>query len=353
MTKVNLEDLSLSDDEGLSFDVEKEESTEHDPRLCLVVRFLVNRPVRLKELKIRMSEVWRLVKGVAVKEAQPGLFLFQLFHKLDMEEVLKGGLWTYDSHSLVLEKLQIGVLLKDIQLNYMNLRVRVYDLPTGMMKEKVRMGLGNYIGEFLEYDGNNNSSLWREYMRLKVRFDIRQPLKIGKIKANGGERCVVNFKYEKIGTFCFVCGVIGHSENKCEVRFSQPDVVIPKRWSNAIRENPWKLGGRASSQWLWEDGGYKDDVENEGGKRAETDGQFESSWKHASSTSMKRMTTCQVLVDKHIGSTIVPSGANNGVKELRHAHAPLLTFTKEMKSSTSCSNFSSTIDNHDQVHNTS
>ena len=33
------------------------------------------------------------------------------------------------------------------------------------------MGLGNYIGEF---------SLWREYMRLKVRFDIRQPLKIGK-----------------------------------------------------------------------------------------------------------------------------------------------------------------------------
>jgi len=50
------------------------------------------------------------------------------------------------------------------------------------------MGLGNYIGEFLEYDGNNNSSFWGEYMRLKVRFDIRQPLKIAKkIKANEGE----------------------------------------------------------------------------------------------------------------------------------------------------------------------
>jgi hypothetical protein len=65
------------------------------------------------------------------------------------------------------------VPLKDIQLNYMNLWVRVYNLPTSMMKEKVRMGLGNYIGEFLEYDENNNSSFWREYMRLKVRFDIR------------------------------------------------------------------------------------------------------------------------------------------------------------------------------------
>jgi hypothetical protein len=41
----------------------EEESSEHDPRLCLVGRFFVNRPVRFKEMKIRMSEVWRPVKG--------------------------------------------------------------------------------------------------------------------------------------------------------------------------------------------------------------------------------------------------------------------------------------------------
>jgi len=118
MIEMNLEDLSLSDDEGLSFDIEEEESPEHDPHLCLVGRFLVNRPVRLKEMKIRMSEVWRPVKGVAVKEAQPGLFLFQFFHKLDMDEVMNGSPWTYDNHSLVLENLRIGVSLNDIQLNY-------------------------------------------------------------------------------------------------------------------------------------------------------------------------------------------------------------------------------------------
>jgi len=92
---LSLEDLSLSDDEGLSFDIKEEESSQHDRRLCLVGRFLVNRPIRLKEMKIRMSKVWRTVKGVAVKEAQPGLFLFQFFHKLDMEEVLIKG-WSVD-----------------------------------------------------------------------------------------------------------------------------------------------------------------------------------------------------------------------------------------------------------------
>jgi hypothetical protein len=94
-------------------------------------------------------------------------------------------------------------------------------------------------------------------------------------------------------------------------------------------------------------------VEKDGGRRAKTDGQSESSRHHASPTSMEKVTTCQLLVDKQIWSTIVSGGANNGVKELRHTNAPLLTFIKDMRSSTSCSTISSTIDNHNQMHSTS
>lgn len=72
---MSLEDLALSD----------------YPNLCLVGRFLVNRLVQLCEVKVHMPEVWWPVKGVSVKVEHEGLFLFQFFHKLDMEEVLKGG----------------------------------------------------------------------------------------------------------------------------------------------------------------------------------------------------------------------------------------------------------------------
>lgn len=39
----------------------------------------------------------------------------------------------------------------------------------------------------------------------------------------------MNFKYEKLGTFCFVCGVLGHTKNKCEVRLSNSIGYVNRR----------------------------------------------------------------------------------------------------------------------------
>lgn len=78
--------LSLVDDEeeGLSLQVEEDAETKHDLRLCLVGRFLTDRPIRVVIRKARMAGIWRPVKGVTIKEASPSLFLFQFFHRRDM-----------------------------------------------------------------------------------------------------------------------------------------------------------------------------------------------------------------------------------------------------------------------------
>jgi NRPS condensation-like uncharacterized protein len=56
----------------------------------------------------------------------------------------------------------------------------------GLMAERVGNTLANYIGSFVEYDKNNKGSFWREYMRIRVRVDIRQPLKKdSKVKNQG------------------------------------------------------------------------------------------------------------------------------------------------------------------------
>jgi 14-3-3 protein epsilon len=262
MSSVNLEDLSLQEEEGFVFDVEEGDEEVVDFRWCLVGRFLGDRSIHVNSMKVTMADVWRPVKGVKIKEATPGLFLFQFAHALDMEAVLQGGPWSFNNQMLIMERVRIGVQIENIPLYHVDFWVQVHNLPTGLMAERVGKTLGNYIGSFVEYDKNNKGSFWREYMRIKVRLDIRQPLKKeSRVKNQGGDWCTVHFKYEKLGVFCFVCGMIGHGENRCAVRFSMVDDDGSRAWSKELRAEPRRRGGRQTSKWLLDDEGGRSAVQ--------------------------------------------------------------------------------------------
>ncbi|GAU16656.1 hypothetical protein TSUD_326060 [Trifolium subterraneum] len=239
MAEINFEYLNLDEEEELNFVVGEDTEEQHDLNLCLVGRFVHDRPIRVNSMKACLADVWRPVKGMTVKEATQGLYLFKFFHPLDVEEVLKGGPWTFDSFTLIIHRVKIGVALQDIPIFHVNFWVQIHDVPLGMMLET--------------------------YMRVKVRVDVRSPLKIEKkIKLNGGKGGVVKFRYEKLGLFCFVCGRLGHAENKCEVKYAMERDDGRRSWSNEIRAEVRHLSGRVSSRWLHEEGRNRDDMDASG-----------------------------------------------------------------------------------------
>lgn len=83
-----------------------------------------------------------------------------------MEAAHKGGPCSYDNHLLILEKVQVGVQIENIPLTHVDFWVKIHNLPAGLMLEKVGKTMANFIGTFVEYDKNNNTSFWRQYMRL-------------------------------------------------------------------------------------------------------------------------------------------------------------------------------------------
>lgn len=55
-------------------------------------------------------------------------------------------------------------------------------------------------------------------------MDIQKPLhRRMKIKREGGSWSWINFKYEMLGTFCFVCGIVGHTERDCNIVYENPE----------------------------------------------------------------------------------------------------------------------------------
>lgn len=123
-----------------------------------------------------MTDVWKPAMGISIKELDQGVYLFQFFHKQYMQWVL-GGPRIFHNVMMALEPVTAGEDPLKVQLWQMNIWVQIHDFPMGFMSETVGQQLGNFFGEFLQYDDKNNSSIWSECMKIGIRLDVRKPLK--------------------------------------------------------------------------------------------------------------------------------------------------------------------------------
>ncbi|XP_057802918.1 uncharacterized protein At4g02000-like [Salvia miltiorrhiza] len=222
--------LSNEDDEIL---IDEEITGESNVAvdLCLVGRFLTDQPINFNLMRSRLASIWRPGKGVFVKDIGQGRFIFQFFHEIDLLRVYDGGPWSFGNFSLILHRLKRGEFPLSVPLDILPFWVQIHNLPAGFLTEGVGRLLGNFIGSFLEYDSTNTSEIWRQYMRVRVGVRVLEPLKrFKKLKQKDGTTFVVNFKYERLHVFCFLCGRLGHSESFCELMFNSQSKDMAREW---------------------------------------------------------------------------------------------------------------------------
>lgn len=146
--------------------------------------------------------------------------------------------------------------MSNIPLFHVAFLVQIHNLPLGFMTTIVGTHLGNYIGMFMEYDKTNNTNLWRKYMRIRVLIDVHMPLKKErKVKIRGGDWSMVVFKCERSGTFCFLYGLVGHSNQFCDHRFTFEVDDGSRGWSAELSANSRRRNNCGRSRWLREYGG--------------------------------------------------------------------------------------------------
>ncbi|CAN1849507.1 hypothetical protein LINPERHAP1_LOCUS39393 [Linum perenne] len=110
-------------------------------------------------------------------------------------------------------------------------------------------------------------------MRFRVKVDVRKALKREKkIKRPGGNNFTCFFKYEKLPTFCYICGLIGHVERNCEVHFHKEEHEIERLWDERLRVLQLNKRPKTVSRFLVEE------VNSEGG-RTSADGQIRGAGK--------------------------------------------------------------------------
>ncbi|KAL8148422.1 hypothetical protein AgCh_005694 [Apium graveolens] len=132
------------------------------------------------------------------------------------------------------------------------MRVQVYDIPRGLMSENILRSIGTSIGKFVKMDANTLDEIWKSFVRIRVTLNVQKPLKRRvKIKREGDGRSWVNFKYERLGAFCFVCGILGHSKRDCSIVDANSYKVVDRAygvWLRTPPKNATKLN--TGAKWL-------------------------------------------------------------------------------------------------------
>lgn len=163
------------------------------------------------------------------------------FSKRDANTVLREGPRSFDRNLLILERVSGEEQPSDLEMHYGIFWVRIYDLPLKPRSDSMAKKLGDIIGAHLENDPKESNHLGR-FLRVKVSIDLRKPLKRGTLVRYQGRSLKVYLKYERLPTFCFVCGRIGHQVKDCEEVEDQEDGGYEELDEN---EHP-------HSQKLWE-----------------------------------------------------------------------------------------------------
>lgn len=76
-------DISNAENKELVFDEEFDKESNIF-ELCLVGKFLTKKNINVKAMRTKLADLWRPAIGINIKSLKSGIFLFQFYHKDDM-----------------------------------------------------------------------------------------------------------------------------------------------------------------------------------------------------------------------------------------------------------------------------
>ncbi|KAI9119956.1 hypothetical protein K1719_008925 [Acacia pycnantha] len=191
--------------------------SEIETENILVGKILANKMYSRSAMESILCKAWNLQSGFEITEITGNAFLFKFKHKEDYNRILRGRPWSVNGTLLNLRERSKYKAYDEFDFSRCPIWIQIHNVPLEALCLANAITIGGHVGEvILAEDPFYNGRYLRNFLRTRVMLDLRKPLAYGFwLPKPDGRKTWISIKYEKLQTFCYKCGKIGHDNRVC------------------------------------------------------------------------------------------------------------------------------------------
>ncbi|MBA0693977.1 hypothetical protein Goari_004313, partial [Gossypium aridum] len=172
--------ISLLPEELIQLSV-KSSMVEANGKPSLIYSIWTKKSYNQDSFKAQMKSIWKTKKNFEIQSAGQNLFLTVFELDEDLETVMEGQPWLFRKHLIIFDQLTKSMERDQIRLVSSLFWIKIGPCSPKFDKKDLLHAIGVTFGGVIRYEIIGN-----------------------------GNKCWIPFKYEKLPTFCFGCGRVGH-----------------------------------------------------------------------------------------------------------------------------------------------
>lgn len=188
--------------------------------LCLVGKILHHKTLNTMAVSNILKSAWKTRANFSIAPWNNNIFLFQFENEEDRASVLMDGPWSVMNQLLVLQPLQDGLAVNELEFPTCPFWVQIHGLPCEKMTRANAETIGHRFGKLLGVEGAAEGLLLnRSFLHVRVEVNLNQPLPKGfwlRKRTSTGRDHWISYKYEKLSDYCYACGQVGHENKECK-----------------------------------------------------------------------------------------------------------------------------------------
>ena len=234
--------LTKEEEEDIIITAQNRDDLLEECSLSLFGRLLSDRQQNMKALKNTLRVAWKMGSELRIVDVGSNILQFKFGSSYQRDWVENSGPWNFENNLLLLCRWKKGLTATNIAFSHTPFWIQLWGLPFELMSKEVCQDIGKSLGRLIEVDKRAKHSDQAKFLRIRVDLPIKKPLRRGGNVVNkSGEKFWITFRYERLPTFCYLCGLLGHDDKHCKSYSDWQNT--PKQYGEWLKANGAFNGG--------------------------------------------------------------------------------------------------------------